>query len=159
MFCPPPAVQKVQFDPGKVRVGVSSVRILVVEDFPQFLRFVCSTLEKRPDLQVVAEAADGLEALQKAVELKPDLVLMDIGLPSLNGLEAARRILELVPESKIIFLSQESSADVIQAALNMGARGYVVKIKAASELIPAVDAVILGKKFVSVPMANDEFTR
>jgi DNA-binding NarL/FixJ family response regulator len=158
MLCPPPAVQKVQFEPGKVRAGGSPVRILVVEDFPQFRQFICSTLEERNDLQIVGEAADGLEAVQKAVELKPDLILMDIGLPSLNGLEAARRILELVPESKIIFLSQESSTEVMQAALNMGACGYVVKIKATSELMPAVDAVILGKKFVSGQMANDEFT-
>jgi DNA-binding NarL/FixJ family response regulator len=158
MLCPPPAVPKVQFEPGKVRAGGSTVRILVVEDFPQFRQFICSTLEERNDLQIVGEAADGLEAVQKAVELKPDLILMDIGLPSLNGLEAARRILELVPESKIIFLSQESSTEVMQAALNMGACGYVVKIKATSELMPAVDAVILGKKFVSGQMANDEFT-
>jgi DNA-binding NarL/FixJ family response regulator len=142
MFCPPPAVQEVQFDPGKVRAGVSSVRILIVEDFPQFRQFICSTLGARSDLQVVGEAADGLEAVQKAVELKPDLILMDVGLPSLNGLEAARRILELVPQSKIIFLSQESSAEVMQAALNMGACGYVVKIKATSELMPAIDAAI-----------------
>jgi DNA-binding NarL/FixJ family response regulator len=142
MFCPPPAVQKVQFDPGKVRAGVSSVRILVVEDFPEFRRFVCSTLGQRGDLEVIGEAADGLEAVQKAVELKPDLILMDIGLPLLNGLDAAQKILELVPETKIIFLSQESSAEVIQAALTMGARGYVVKIKAASELMTAIDAAI-----------------
>jgi DNA-binding NarL/FixJ family response regulator len=142
MLYPPPAVQKVQFDPGKVRAGVSSVRILVVEDFPEFRRFVRSTLGERNDLQIIGEAADGLEAVQKAVELKPDLILMDIGLPSLNGLEAARRIFELVPESKIIFLSQESSAEVKQAALNMGACGYVVKAKAASELMPAIYAAV-----------------
>jgi DNA-binding NarL/FixJ family response regulator len=142
MFCPPPAVQKVEFDAGKVRAGVSSVHILIVEDFPQFRQFICSMLGERNGLQIIGEAADGLEAVQKAVELKPDLILMDIGLPSLNGLEAARRILELVPESKIIFLSQESSAEVMQAALNVGASGYVVKAKAASELMPAVDAAI-----------------
>jgi DNA-binding NarL/FixJ family response regulator len=142
MLCPPPAVQKVEFDPGKVHAGVSSVRILVVEDFPPFRQFICSMLGERNGLQIIGEAADGLEAVQKAVELKPDLILMDIGLPSLNGLEAARRILELVPESKIIFLSQESSADVMQAALKMGARGYVVKIKATSELMTAIDAAI-----------------
>jgi len=99
-------------------------------------------LGERNDLQIIGEAADGVEAVQKAVELKPDLILMDIGLPSLNGLEAARRILELVPESKIIFLSQESSSEVMQEALSRGARGYVVKIKATSELMPAIDAAI-----------------
>jgi DNA-binding NarL/FixJ family response regulator len=142
MLCPPPAVQKMQFDPGKVRAGVSSVRILVVEDFQQFRQFICSTLGERNDLQIIGEAADGLEAVQKAVELKPDLILMDIGLPSLNGLEAARRILKLVPKSKIIFLSQESSAEVVQEARDLGACGYVVKIKASRELMPAIDAAI-----------------
>ena len=125
------------------------VRILIVEDFPQFRQFICSTLGERNDLQIIGEAADGLKAVQKAIEMKPDLILMDIGLPSLNGLEAARRILEFVPESKIIFLSQESSTDVIKEALSLGAWGYVVKAKAGGELLAAVDAVVLGKRFLS----------
>jgi DNA-binding NarL/FixJ family response regulator len=142
MLFPPPAVQKVQSDPRKVRGGVSSVRILIVEDFPQFRQFICSMLGERNDLQIIGEAADGLEAVQKAVKLKPDLILMDIGLPSLNGIEAARQIRKLVPQSKIIFLSQESSSEVMQEALSLGARGYVVKIKATSELMTVIDAAI-----------------
>jgi DNA-binding NarL/FixJ family response regulator len=98
-------------------------------------------------LQIVGEASDGLEAVQKALELTPDLILMDIGLPSLNGIEAARQILKLVPESKILFLSQESSAEVMQEALSLGACGYVVKVNAGIELIPAIDAVLSGKTF------------
>jgi DNA-binding NarL/FixJ family response regulator len=81
------------------------------------------------------------------VELKPDLILLDIGLPTLNGIEAARQIRKLVPESKIVFLSQESSADVVEEALATGAWGYVVKAKAESQLLAAVDAVILGQRF------------
>ena len=142
MLFPPPAVQKVQSDPRKVRGGVSSVRILIVEDFPPLRQFICSMLGERNDLQIIGEAADGLEAVQKAVELKPDLILMDIGLPSLNGIEAARQIRKLVPQSKIIFLSQESSSEVMQEALSLGARGYVVKIKATSELMTVIDAAI-----------------
>jgi DNA-binding NarL/FixJ family response regulator len=122
--------------------------VLVVDDFEPFLRFVCAALEKRVDLQIVGGASDGLEAVQKAVELKPDLILMDIGLPSLNGIEAARQIRKLVPESKIIFLSQESSADVVQEALSVGAWGYVVKARAASDLVAAVETAISGPKFV-----------
>ena len=125
------------------------MRVLVVEDFLPFRRFVCSTLGTKPELQVVGESSDGLEAVQKAAELKPDLILLDVGLPSLNGIEAARQIRKLSPESKIIFLSQESSADVIQEALSLGASAYVVKTRAASDLLAAVDSVLRGKGFVS----------
>jgi DNA-binding NarL/FixJ family response regulator len=125
------------------------VRVLVVDDFEPFRRFVCSTLEQRPDLQIVAEVSDGLEAVQKAEELKPDVILLDIGLPILNGIEAARQIRKLAPESKIIFLSQESSAEVVQEAFSLGAWGYVMKTRAASDLLHAVESVILGKQFVS----------
>ena len=125
------------------------VRILVVDDFGSIRQFVCATLGKRQHLQVVGEASDGLEAIQKAVELKPDLILLDIGLPTLSGIEAARQIRKLAPESKIIFLSQESSAEIVQEALSLGAWGYVVKTMAESELLTAVETVISGKKFVS----------
>ena len=127
----------------------STVRVLVVDDYEPFRRFVSSTLEKRPALQIVGEASGGLEAVRRAEELKPDLILLDIGLPTLNGIKAARQIRKLAPESKIIFLSQESSAEVVQEALNLGAWGYVVKARAGSDLLAAVEAVILGKHFVS----------
>lgn len=99
------------------------VRVLIAEDFAPFRRFVCSMLAGRSDLRIIEEASDGVEAVQKAAELKPDLILLDIGLPTMSGIDAARRIRELVPESKIIFLSQESSADVIEEALSTGALG------------------------------------
>lgn len=128
---------------------MSSVRVLVVDDFEPFRRFVCSTLAQSPGLQVVGEGSDGLEAVQKTEELKPDLVILDIGLPRLNGIEAARQIHRLTPESRIIFLSQESSPDVVQVALNLGAWGYVVKTRAGSDLLAAVDTILGGKRFVS----------
>jgi len=133
---------------------MSSVRVLVVEDFLPFRQFVCSTLGKRDDLQVICEVSDGLEAVQKAGELKPDLVLLDIGLPTINGLEAARRIRKLSPESKIIFLSQESSADVVEEALSVGAWGYVVKTRVVSDLMTAVEAVISEKQYVGSTQPN-----
>ena len=128
---------------------MKAFRILVIEDFDPFRRFVRSTLGQRPDLQIVGEASDGLEAVQKAEELKPDFVLLDIGLPSLNGIEVARRIRKLAPETKIIFLSQESSAEVVQEALGLGASAFIVKTRAGSELLAAVEAVILEKQFIS----------
>jgi len=134
-----------------------TVRILVVDDFERFRQFVVELLGKRPESQVVGEASDGLEALQKAIELRPDLILLDIGLPSLNGIEVARQMRSFVPDSKIIFLTQESSSDVVQEALGLGARGYVTKTKAQADLFAAVEAVLLGKTFVSDLSATDNF--
>ena len=98
------------------------VRILLVDDFEPFRRFIRSQLQPRLDLELIAEASDGLEAVRAAEQLHPDLILLDIGLPKLNGIAAARQIRKLCPESKIVFLSQESSADVIEEALNSGGR-------------------------------------
>jgi DNA-binding NarL/FixJ family response regulator len=132
-----------------------SIRVLVVEDYKPFQRFVASTLQKQPELQIICKASDGLEAVQKAEELQPDLIVLDIGLPSLNGIEVARQIRKLSPKSKILFLSQESSADVMQEALALGALGYVVKAHAGRDLLPAVGAVLEGRQFVSSGSRND----
>jgi DNA-binding NarL/FixJ family response regulator len=124
-----------------------------VDDFEPWRRLACSLLREKPELQVVGEASDGLEAVQKALQLKPDLILLDIHLPRLNGLGAAGQIRKLAPESKIIFLTQEYSAEVAQVA-SMSARGYVVKAGAATELLAAVEAVLSGKSFVSGTKAD-----
>ena len=125
------------------------VRILVVDDLEPFRRFVCSTLGQRPDWQIVGEASNGLEAVQKAEELQPHLIVLDIGLPGLHGIEVARRIRYLSPKSRIIFATQESSVDVMQEALSIGALGYVIKLYAERELVAAVEAVLQRKRFVS----------
>lgn len=125
------------------------LRIFLVEDHQPFRLFLRSVLQKKTGLQIVDEASDGLEAVRKAEELQPDLVVLDIGLPTLNGIEAARQILKLSPKSKILFVTQEASADVVQEALSFGALGYVVKTRAASELRAALDAVCEGRQFVS----------
>src|SRR6476661_2291141 len=101
-----------------------SYRVLVVEDFAPFRRLLCAMLATRAGFKVIGQAADGLEAVQKAADLKPDLVLLDIGLPKLNGLEAARRILTVAPDARMIFVSQESSPEVVREALEL-AWGYV----------------------------------
>ena len=125
---------------------MTSIRVLVVDDFEPLREAVRSILAARPELEIIGEASDGPEAVQKAVELKPDLILLDLGLPTMNGIEVARRFRELVPESRIILFTQDSSVDFVEEARRMGASGYVVKAKAGSQLLPAVDAVLSGKQ-------------
>src|ERR1700686_3668706 len=134
-------------------MAASSIRVLVAEDYPAFRRYLVSTLHSRADFQVVREVADGSEAVQNGREFQPDLILLDIGLPSLNGIEAARRIRSVSPNSKILFVSENRSSDVIEEALRTGALGYVVKSDAASDLLPAVEAVLQGKNFVSATVS------
>lgn len=126
-----------------------SVGVLVVDDFAQWRRVVAATLQGKLGLRVVAEAADGLEAVDKAAHLQPDLVVLDIGLPRLNGIEAAQRIKGASPASKVLFLSENYDSDVAEAALDTGASGYVVKSASARELVPAVEAVLAGRQFLS----------
>src|SRR5215467_7968108 len=133
-----------------------SVRILVVDDHERWRHFFSTTLQKRPELQVVGEVSDGLEAIGKASELKPDLILLDIGLPTLNGIEAARRIREISPASKILFVSENRSFDIVEKALSTGGSGYVVKSDAATELLLAVKAVLRGKQFVSASLTGHD---
>ena len=132
----------------------STFRVLLVDDSEPWRNFFSSALQKRPELEVIGRASDGLEAVQQAQELQPDLILLDIGLPTLNGIEAARRIRKVSPGSTILFVSENRSADIAEAALSTGAGGYVVKSDAASELLPAVKAVLEGKRFVSASLAD-----
>ena len=126
-----------------------AIRILVADDHDNWRRQVCLLLQARPELRVILEVSDGLAAVQKAQELRPDLILLDIGLPELNGIEAARRIRRLSPNSRIVFLTMDNSLDVLQVALSAGAQGYVWKSRAPEDLLPAIDAVLRGQHFVS----------
>jgi DNA-binding NarL/FixJ family response regulator len=128
----------------------STVRVLVVDDFEPWRRFVSVMLRTKPGLAIVGEASDGSEAFQKAVELEPDLILMDIGLPTVNGLDTVRRIRDFVPEAKIILLSDESSFDVVQKAMDLGASAYVLKTSAAADLLTTVETVLSGLKIVNL---------
>ena len=124
-------------------------RVMVVDDFSEWRRKVCSIFQQHKELLVVGEASDGAEAVRKAAELKPDLIVLDIGLPKLNGIEAAAKISELSPGSKILFLSQENDASTVEAALETGAWGYVHKLSTGAELSSAIAALLHGRRFVS----------
>lgn len=115
-------------------------------------------LQDRPEFQIIGEASDGLEAIRKSEELQPGLILLDIGLPKLNGIEAARRICAVAPACRILFVSENQCPTIAQQALSIGActRGYVVKSYAADELLPALEAVMQGRHFVSSRFAASE---
>lgn len=129
-------------------------QILVVDDFLPWQRFVFRLFEPHMDLRIMAVANDGFQAVQKAKELQPDLILMDLSLPGLNGIEATREILTISPASKILFVSEHRGSDVIQAALEAGASGYVLKSDSHSDLIRGVRAVLAGEQFVSSSLRN-----
>lgn|SRR5690242_433640 len=130
------------------------VRILVVDDFEPWRRFISTAVEQEPQLLLIGEVSDGLEAVQKSKELKPDLILLDIGLPKLDGLAAARQIRKVSPKSKILFVSQESSAAVVREAMEIGA-GFLVKTDAGTELLAAVVGVMSGEQFLSTTAQSD----
>jgi DNA-binding NarL/FixJ family response regulator len=134
-----------------------TVRILLVDDFKPWRSFVASLLRENPDWRVIGEASDGLEGVQKAEELQPDLIVLDIGLPSLNGIEAAASIRKVAPKSKILFLSENRITEIAATALSAGGLGYVVKSDGADELLVAVEAVLLGKRFVSSTFTGFDF--
>jgi DNA-binding NarL/FixJ family response regulator len=130
------------------------IRVMIVDDYGAWRSAIHSILKSQPDLQVIAEALDGVEAVEKAVQTSPDIILMDIGLPGLNGIEAARRIRHVSPASKILFFSEYRSPDIAQEALRTGGSGYVVKSAAGKELEPALRAIVAGGRFIS-PMIAD----
>jgi DNA-binding NarL/FixJ family response regulator len=124
-------------------------RVLVVEDHQPFRRAICELLQERPDVRIVGEAGDGLEAVRQAEALRPDVVMLDISLPKMNGLEVARRIREVVPDARLLFVTVESSLEVVEQAFRNGAHGYVYKPRVQRDVLPVFDAIIRGGQFVS----------
>lgn len=136
------------------RLERSTIRVLIVDDNAGWRRFVCSTLQNKSGFQIVGEVADGLDAVRRAEELSPDLVIMDIGLPTMNGIEATRRIRSVLPMSQVVCLTENRSWDIAQEALRSGASGYVVKADAGRELWKAMETVIEGMQFVSATLVD-----
>jgi len=133
---------------------LKQARVLVADDYEPWRRCVSSLFSKRPEWQIVGEVCDGMEAVQKAEELKPDLVLMDLSLPKLNGVEAANRIRQTDPAMKIVFITAYRDPEAIETVLRNDADGYVLKWEIFKELLPAIEAVVYGGKFVSARLTN-----
>jgi DNA-binding NarL/FixJ family response regulator len=136
---------------------LSQFRILIVDEYAPFRDVVHRMIAESqgfPQLQIIGEAGDGPGAVEKARELQPDFILLDISLPGLNGIEAARKIREIAPESKLVFVSQQCFPALVQEAMSTGAHGYIVKSEIARELSAAVNAIVLGKQFFSERLAG-----
>lgn len=132
---------------GTPRVSIPCV--LVVDDYARWRDTICSMLKDSADCGLICRAEDGIEAVQRASELKPQLVLLDLDLPRLNGIEAARQISQSSPESAILFVSMNNNADVVNEALSTGAKGYLLKLDAGNEIWPAIEAVLQNKQYLS----------
>jgi DNA-binding NarL/FixJ family response regulator len=130
------------------------IRVLVVDDFAGWREFIRAELRKDPDCEIVGESSDGKQAVLEAERLQPDLIVLDIGLPTLNGIEAAKCIRESRPEAKILFVSENRAPEIVEEALRTGAGGYVVKTDAKRELLPALKATLAGKRFLSPSVAS-----
>lgn len=129
-------------------------RILVVDDHEVVRKGLISLLQSQPDWQVCGEAADGREAVEKAQQLKPDVVILDIGMPSLNGLEATRQILKTNPQARVLILTLHDSDQVVREVLNAGARGFLLKSDAARDLVAAVEALRRDKTYFTSKVAT-----
>jgi len=135
---------------------MSIIRILIVDDFDPWRGFVVQQLEQQPHMRVLGYASDGLEGVLKAQELQPDLILLDLGLPKLNGIDVARRVRKLVPNAKLLFFSTDSDPDVVRAAFRAGAAGYVLKVDAGAALLAGMEAVLLGNQYLSSSLLGIE---
>jgi DNA-binding NarL/FixJ family response regulator len=127
---------------GEIGPPHCRARVLVADDHDGWRLQVRHILRTRPEWLVVSDARDGLEVVQKAIELRPDVVLLDVGMPYLNGIEAAIRIRRNSPNCRVVFVTMNSDRDVVIAAFHSGAKGYVLKAKAGTELLPAIEAAL-----------------
>ena len=128
-------------------------RILVTDDHEVVRRGLCALLRNQAGWEVCGEASDGREAVEKALRLKPEVVILDVGMPNLNGLEATRQILKADFQIKVLILTLHDSDQVVQDVLNAGARGFLLKTDAARDLVAAVDALRRGKTYFTPRVA------
>jgi DNA-binding NarL/FixJ family response regulator len=133
---------------------MDSLRILVVDDHELIRRGIRELLAARPDWQVVAEAANGHDAVRLSEELNPDIVILDLSMPGMNGIEAARQIVRLGADTEIILLTMHDTDDIIRQALTSGARGFVLKSDADRDLIDAVEMVAKHRQFLTSRVAT-----
>lgn len=140
--------------PMRMSQKISMIRILAVEDFTPWQRVIVRILESQNDFEVISVVADGKEAVQKAKELQPDVILMDVGLPGIDGFEATQRIRIVSPGSKILFLSTIGSPKFVEKAFSLGASGYVLKHDSNSDLVSSVRTVLLDQYFISRTLTN-----
>lgn len=124
---------------------LASVRILIVDDYEFWRYCVVSMLKEHPEFEIAGEGSDGLDAIDMSAELQPDIVLLDIGLPEVNGFEAAREIRRVAAATRIVFLSQTRDLDLINEARRLGALGFVSKLDAAHQLVPALKSALENK--------------
>jgi DNA-binding NarL/FixJ family response regulator len=136
---------------------VSSIRILLVDDVESWRLSISSMLRAEPSFEVVFETSDGLKAVEAAEKLQPAVVLLDIGLPGLNGIQAGGRIRKVAPFAKIVFVTLERDPDIVDAAWGLGAWGYVLKSDAARDLVAAIQSVVRGEKFLSRSLDGRRF--
>jgi DNA-binding NarL/FixJ family response regulator len=134
----------------------SNLGILVVEDFEPLRRLIFHKLKHELHLNNILGAADGEEGARLAEELEPDLVILDVGLPKLNGLQVAERVSKSAPRSIIVFVSQESSEEVVEEAFRVGGTAYVLKIDMETDLTTAIAKVLRGEKYLSRSLAGRE---
>jgi len=131
------------------KLRTSFISILVVDDFRPWLRFLEERISEVPEMRVIGQALDGVEAIQKAEQLQPDIILLDIGLPMLNGIEAAVQIKKVAPKSAILFVSESHDPIVVRDALKAGGLGYVLKTKVVQDLRAGIEAALVGERFIS----------